>query len=83
MKCCLATAKSHLRFFYVFREMIAKHEVCIRVLGDLELLPDDVQQLIAEAVSFSRNNKKCVRLIEHSKTLQYCLESVEGSLSIL
>lgn len=43
-----------------FREMIAKHEVCIRVLGNLELLPPDIQQLIAEAVSFSRDNTKLV-----------------------
>ena len=35
-----------------------KHGVCIRVLGDLELLPPDVLSSVAQAVNFSRNNNK-------------------------
>ena len=46
------------KYFFLHREMIAKHGVCIRVLGNLDLLPSDIQHLIAEAMSFSRNNKK-------------------------
>ena len=35
-----------------------EHGVCIRVLGDVELLPYDVQQSVAKAVHMTRNNKK-------------------------
>eukprot|EP00118_Oscarella_pearsei_P008626 m.45499 g.45499 ORF g.45499 m.45499 type:complete len:353 (+) comp33611_c0_seq2:242-1300(+) len=39
-------------------ELIRKHEICIRVLGDVELLPSDVQKAVAKAVVLSRNNKR-------------------------
>lgn len=35
-----------------------KHGVCIRVLGDLDLLPPDVLSAVARAVNFSRNNNR-------------------------
>ena len=35
-----------------------KHGVCIRVLGDLELLPPDVLEAVARAVNFTRNNSR-------------------------
>ena len=35
-----------------------RHGVCIRVLGDLELLPADVMQSVAKAVLMSRDNTK-------------------------
>lgn len=35
-----------------------RHGVCIRVLGDLELLPSDVLEAVARAVNFSRNNDR-------------------------
>lgn len=40
------------------RELIMKHGVCIRVLGDLELLPSDVLESVARAVNFSRDNTR-------------------------
>lgn len=40
------------------RELIQKHEVCVRVLGNLNLLPLDVQEVIAECVHFSKDNKR-------------------------
>ena len=35
-----------------------RHGVCIRVLGDLELLPSDVQQSVAKAVLMTQGNNK-------------------------
>ncbi len=35
-----------------------KHGVCIRVLGDLELLPRDVVEAVARAVNFTRDNNR-------------------------
>lgn len=40
------------------RESLRKHGVCIRVLGDLPLLPVDIQELIAQAVLATRNYNK-------------------------
>ncbi|XP_076213302.1 dehydrodolichyl diphosphate synthase complex subunit DHDDS isoform X2 [Aptenodytes patagonicus] len=41
------------------QESLKKHGVCIRVLGDLPLLPLDIQELIAQAVLATRNYNKC------------------------
>ncbi|XP_070366737.1 dehydrodolichyl diphosphate synthase complex subunit DHDDS isoform X11 [Equus asinus] len=41
------------------REKLQKHGVCIRVLGDLHLLPLDLQELIAQAVQATKNYNKC------------------------
>ncbi|XP_052000421.1 dehydrodolichyl diphosphate synthase complex subunit Dhdds-like isoform X2 [Xyrauchen texanus] len=41
------------------KENLEKHGVCIRVLGDLTLLPEDLQQLIAKAVVSTRAHNKC------------------------
>ncbi|XP_029927648.1 dehydrodolichyl diphosphate synthase complex subunit DHDDS [Myripristis murdjan] len=41
------------------RDNLEKHSVCIRVLGDLTMLPLDLQQLIAKAVFETRTHNKC------------------------
>ncbi|KAJ8341045.1 hypothetical protein SKAU_G00333360 [Synaphobranchus kaupii] len=41
------------------QENLEKHGVCIRVLGDLTLLPLDLQQRIAKAVVSTRKHNKC------------------------
>lgn len=40
------------------RENLEKHGVCIRVLGDLNMLPLDLQQLIAKAVLTTKSHNK-------------------------
>uniref|UniRef100_A0A1X7U5Z6 Uncharacterized protein n=1 Tax=Amphimedon queenslandica TaxID=400682 RepID=A0A1X7U5Z6_AMPQE len=39
-------------------DLIDNHGVCIRVLGDIKLLPTDVQDSIARAVTMTKNNNK-------------------------
>ncbi|KAI4890761.1 hypothetical protein NFI96_014113, partial [Prochilodus magdalenae] len=41
------------------QENLEKHGVCIRVLGDLTLLPEDLQRLIAKAVVATRAHNRC------------------------
>ncbi|XP_029427077.1 dehydrodolichyl diphosphate synthase complex subunit DHDDS isoform X1 [Rhinatrema bivittatum] len=41
------------------QDNLEKHGVCIRVLGDLTLLPLDIQELIARTVLATRNYNKC------------------------
>eukprot|EP00117_Sycon_ciliatum_P001816 scpid66479/ scgid7318/ Dehydrodolichyl diphosphate synthase len=40
------------------KELINKHGVCVRVLGDLSLLPHDVQVAVARAVDISKHNSR-------------------------
>lgn len=44
----------------LFRDNLKKHGVCIRVLGDLNMLPVDLQQLIAKAVVTTKAHNKYV-----------------------
>lgn len=41
------------------QEKLQKHGVCIRVLGDLHLLPLDLQEKIAHAIQATKNYNKC------------------------
>ena len=45
-------------YLVLYSDVIMKHGVCIRVLGDLDLLPRDVLESVARAVNFSRNNNQ-------------------------
>ncbi|XP_068698167.1 dehydrodolichyl diphosphate synthase complex subunit DHDDS-like [Montipora foliosa] len=47
------------------KEMLQKHGVCVRALGDLTLLPEDLQRSIARVRKLSQNNTKA--------TLNVCL----------
>jgi len=42
------------------KDLINQHGVCVRILGDVSLLPHDLQTLLAEAVSISANNKRAI-----------------------
>lgn len=54
---CQAPQHSAASFLPV-REKLKKHGVCIRVLGDLHLLPLDLQKKIAQAVQATKNYNK-------------------------
>ena len=45
-------------YFLLSSELIERHGVCIRVLGDIKLLPRDVQESVAKAVTMTKNNNK-------------------------
>lgn len=49
--------------FSAFRENLEKHGVCIRVLGDLNMLPLDLQQLIAKSVLTTKSHNQYVVII--------------------
>lgn len=59
---CSSSCRSSNRLPVLFHsENLEKHGVCIRVLGDLNMLPLDLQQLIAKAVLTTRNHNKYVK----------------------
>ncbi|XP_068615541.1 dehydrodolichyl diphosphate synthase complex subunit DHDDS [Brachionichthys hirsutus] len=53
------------------RENLEKHGVCIRVLGDLNMLPLDLQQLIAKAVGVTKSHNKCFLNVCFAYTARY------------
>ncbi|XP_068592464.1 dehydrodolichyl diphosphate synthase complex subunit DHDDS isoform X2 [Cebidichthys violaceus] len=53
------------------RENLEKHGVCIRVLGDLNMLPLDLQQLIAKAVVSTKAHNKCFLNVCFAYTSRY------------
>ncbi|XP_072036067.1 dehydrodolichyl diphosphate synthase complex subunit DHDDS-like isoform X1 [Amphiura filiformis] len=53
-------AKQKFKRLLEEKELIEKHEVCVRILGDLTMLPVELQQVVAEVVHISRNNTKAV-----------------------
>ncbi|KAF1388254.1 hypothetical protein PFLUV_G00088290 [Perca fluviatilis] len=58
------------------RDNLEKHGVCIRVLGDLNMLPLDLQQLIAKAVVTTKAHNKCFLNVDVSEPLlSECLYS--------
>lgn len=48
-----------------------KYGVCVRVLGDLELLPRDVLEAVARVVNLTRNNSSAILNICFSYTSQH------------
>ncbi|MEQ2281413.1 hypothetical protein AMECASPLE_030032 [Ameca splendens] len=53
------------------QENLEKHGVCIRVLGDLNMLPLDLQQVIAKAVIMTKNHNKCFLNVCFAYTSRY------------
>ncbi|XP_053467789.1 dehydrodolichyl diphosphate synthase complex subunit DHDDS isoform X1 [Ictalurus furcatus] len=53
------------------QEKLEKHGVCIRVLGDLTLLPEDLQRLIAKSVVSTRTHNKCFLNVCFAYTSRY------------
>ncbi|XP_013883703.1 dehydrodolichyl diphosphate synthase complex subunit DHDDS [Austrofundulus limnaeus] len=64
-------AKQKFRKLLEERENLEKHGVCIRVLGDLNMLPLDLQQLIAKAVVTTKNHNKCFLNVCFAYTSRY------------
>uniref|UniRef100_H3A886 Alkyl transferase n=3 Tax=Latimeria chalumnae TaxID=7897 RepID=H3A886_LATCH len=53
------------------QDNLKKHGVCIRVLGDLSLLPLDMQKLIAQAVEMTKNYDRCFLNVCFAYTSRY------------
>ncbi|XP_041354444.1 dehydrodolichyl diphosphate synthase complex subunit DHDDS-like [Gigantopelta aegis] len=60
VSCLMELARQKFERLMQEKDMLQKHGVCIRVLGDIKLLPLDIQQNIAEAVNFTKNNKRAI-----------------------
>jgi len=58
------------KFTKLFEEQdkLMEHGVCVRVIGNLSLLPDDLKKLIAQAMVLTNNNNKAVLNVAFSYT---------------
>lgn len=72
--------------FFYFRDKVMKHGVCIRVIGDLSLLDDELRNLIAQIMLMTKNNKRAHLNIAFAYTCKYIfdgLTSLECLLELL
>jgi hypothetical protein len=53
---------SNFKSFYFFnkRDKIDQLSVCIRIFGDLELIPEDLKITMAKVMDMTKTNKKLV-----------------------
>lgn len=58
--CLMELARQKFARLLEEKEMIEKHEVCVRVLGNISLLPEDIQRTVAEVVNTSKNNTRAI-----------------------
>lgn len=58
--CLMELARQKFARLMEEKETLQKNGICIRVLGNLALLPKDVQESIAEAMSFTKHNTRAV-----------------------
>ncbi len=56
---------------FIFRDLLDRHGVCIRILGDLTRLPRDVQEAVARAMKHTRMHNK----LDKNHRTQYCTGS--------
>lgn len=49
-------AREKFKVLLAEKEKIKSHGLCIRALGNLAMLPDDIQQLVAEVMLYSKDN---------------------------
>ncbi|GFS99541.1 dehydrodolichyl diphosphate synthase complex subunit DHDDS [Nephila pilipes] len=58
VNCLMNLAREKFRELLKEKEKLEKYGVCIRIFGDITLLPVDLQMLVAEAVLHTYNNTK-------------------------
>lgn len=57
--------------FVGHREKLMEHGVCIRVIGNLSFVPQDVRSLIAEAMRITKNNTRAFLNVAFSYTCKW------------
>lgn len=60
VECLMEIAREKFASLMEEKENLKKYGVCIRVLGNLELLPLDIQEMIAESVNYTKDHDKVV-----------------------
>lgn len=61
---------------YIFRDKLAEQGICIRVIGNLSLLSEDMRKLFAEAMILTKNNNKATLNIAFSYTCKTIIYNI-------
>ena len=59
----LSVGNNYNNAYCYYRDLLDRHGVCIRVLGDLTRLPRDVQEAVARAMKLTRIHNKFVNRV--------------------
>lgn len=59
VNCLMSLAKAKFRQLSEHTDIITKYSVTIRVLGQLEMLPEDVRQVVEQAMQQTRRQSNC------------------------
>jgi len=60
-----------LQIKIISRDRLMDVGVCVRVIGNLSLIPEDVRKLIAEAMTLTKKNNKAFLNLAFSYTCKY------------
>lgn len=58
--CLMELARKKFKRLMEEKDKIQKYGVCVRVLGNITLLPRDIQEIIADVVTFSKSNTRAI-----------------------
>lgn len=61
-------AREKFRKLFEEKDKLMKEGICMRVIGNLSLLPEDIRQLIAEAMLLTKDNNKAILNVAFSYT---------------
>lgn len=53
-------AREKFKVLFEEKEKLMKNDVCIRVIGNLDLLPDDIKKSIAKSMLLTKDNQKSI-----------------------
>lgn len=58
--CLMELARRKFKKWIEEKDKIHEYGLCVRVLGNISLLPRDIQEIIAEVVTFSKDNSRAI-----------------------
>lgn len=58
--CLMELARKKFKRLMEEKDKIQEYGVCVRVLGNVSLLPNDIQEIIAEVVTYSKDNTRAI-----------------------
>lgn len=58
VECLMELARQRAKRLLEEKDELNKHGVCVRLIGNLNLLPQDIQNIIVEVVNLSKNNTR-------------------------
>lgn len=55
----------------IYRDKLNEHGICIRVIGNFYLIPEDIKKQIAEAMIMTKDNKRAILNVAFAYTCKF------------